>query len=117
MTSPLGAVAAFGSSCTWAYASARYAIASAEVSPVRVNLVRMVTAWPLFVLAGLLSGTLGHGLTSRHVGWLFVSTLCSYGFADSLFFSAARRIGVSSALAIASTYPLWAALKGTLIDH
>lgn len=117
MTSPLGAAAALGSSCTWAYASTRYAVAAREVSPVRVNLFRMIYALPFFVAGGLWTGTLGRGLTLRHLGLLLVSTLCSYAFADNVFFAAARRIGVSSALAIASSYPLWAALKGTLIDH
>jgi drug/metabolite transporter, DME family len=115
-TSPLGALAALGSSGTWAYASARYALTAREVSPIRVNLVRMLVAWPFYLGMGLITGTLGHGVLPRHVGWLALSTICSYAFADSLFFAAARRIGVSSALAIASTYPLWAALKGTLVD-
>jgi drug/metabolite transporter (DMT)-like permease len=112
----LGAAAALASSATWAYASARYAQASREVSPVRVNLVRMAIAWPAFVTIGFVTGTLGHGLTARHLSWLTLSTFCSYAFADTLFFAAARRIGVSSALAIASSYPLWAALKGTIVD-
>jgi drug/metabolite transporter (DMT)-like permease len=117
VTTPfLGAAAALGSSATWAYASARYAQASREVSPVRVNLVRMAIAWPAFVAVGIVTGTLGHGLTARHLSWLTLSTFCSYAFADTLFFAAARLIGVSSALAIASSYPLWAALKGTIVD-
>ncbi len=112
----LGALAAFGSSVTWAYASARYALASREVSPLRVNLVRMMLSTPIFLGAALLTNTLTAGVTLRHLGWLALSTLCSFALADNLFFAAAKRIGVSSALAIASTYPLWAALKGTLID-
>jgi drug/metabolite transporter (DMT)-like permease len=116
MTSPLGAAAAVTASATWAYASTRYAIAAREVSPVRVNLTRMLMAWPVFVALGMLDGSLGRGLAPRNLGWLALSTFCSYAFADSLFFAAARRIGASSALAIASTYPLWAALKGTLVD-
>jgi drug/metabolite transporter (DMT)-like permease len=43
--------------------------------------------------------------------------LCSYAFADVLFFSAARRIGISTALSIASIYPLWAAAYGALVRH
>jgi drug/metabolite transporter (DMT)-like permease len=43
-----------------------------------------------------------------------LSVLCAYGFADSVFFTAARRVGVTTALAIASSYPLWAALAGAL---
>src|SRR4029079_10772957 len=98
--SGLGAAAAFGSSAAWAYASARYALAAREVSPVRVNLVRMLAAWPVFIAIGLGQGTLGRGLSPRPLGWLTLSTLCSYALADNLFFAAARRLGVSSALAI-----------------
>jgi drug/metabolite transporter (DMT)-like permease len=112
---PLGIAAALSSSATWAYASARYALASREVSPVRVNLVRVAVALPLFFAAGAATGGLG-GLSPRGLGLLTISTLCSYAFADSLFFAAARRIGVASALAIASSYPLWAALKGAAFD-
>lgn len=116
MIAPLAVGAALGSSATWAYASARYAMTAREVSPVRVNLVRMLMAWPVFVAIALWDGSLGRGLTPQHLSWLALSTFCSYAFADSLFFASARRLGVSSALAIASTYPLWAALKGTLVD-
>jgi drug/metabolite transporter (DMT)-like permease len=116
MKTPLAAAAALGSSATWAYASARYAITSREVSPVRLSLTRMLMAWPAFVLLEAIDGSLGHGVGPRQLGWLALSTLCSYALADNLFFSAARRIGVSSALAIASTYPLWSALKGTVVD-
>jgi drug/metabolite transporter (DMT)-like permease len=59
-------------------------------------------------------GAFAH-LPLARVALLTTSVVCSYGFADALFFLAARRIGVSTALAIASTYPLWAALYGTLI--
>ncbi len=113
----IGAAAALMSSVTWAYGSARYAIASREVAPPRVNFVRIAITLPVFLLIGLVDRSLGHGLTLHAVAWLMFSALCSSAFADSLFFAAAQRIGVSSALAIASTYPLWAALKGVLFDH
>ena len=106
-----GTLAALGSSATWAYATTRYALASRDVSPIRVNLARMLVSLPIFLGLGLATGSLGRGLTSASLGWLGLSTLCSYALADNLFFAAARRLGVSSALAIASTYPLWAAVK------
>ena len=42
------------------------------------------------------------------------SVLCAYGFADNVFFASARRVGITTALAIASSYPLWAALVGVV---
>src|SRR5581483_8845738 len=54
------------------------------------------------------------GLEPRRALWLLASVVCSYALGDSLFFTAARRLGVSTALSIASTYPLWAAAAGAL---
>jgi drug/metabolite transporter (DMT)-like permease len=115
-TAAWGAFAAFGSSCTWAYASARYAQASRDVGSTRVNLARATVVVPIYLAAvAITSGTHAFDhVTPTGVAWLFASVICSYGLADNLFFSSARRIGVSTALAIASTYPLWAALVGAL---
>lgn len=82
----------------------------------RVSFARMVVAAPLWIAASLVLGIDRHGLTPRALTILGLSTLCSYAFADSVFFAAASSIGVSSAMAIASTYPLWAALEGTLVE-
>jgi drug/metabolite transporter (DMT)-like permease len=46
------------------------------------------------------------------LGWLALSTLTSYGLGDALFFTSARSLGVPAAMAIASTYPLWAVVTG-----
>src|SRR6185369_14412671 len=113
----LGPFAALTSSFTWAFASTRYAQASRVAGAVRVNLCRAVIVVPIYLVAVVVtrgSGSLD-GLAPGKVGWLLASVLCSYGFADGLFFIAARRIGVPTALSIASTYPLWAALWGALV--
>ncbi|HXU74249.1 MAG TPA: DMT family transporter, partial [Polyangia bacterium] len=112
----LGAFAAVASAALWAYASTRYALASRAVGSARVNLTRSSTVLPLFLVATLVS-THGHllaGISGTRAAWLALSVLCAYGFADNLFFAAARRVGVTTALAIASSYPLWAALLGTV---
>jgi drug/metabolite transporter (DMT)-like permease len=113
----LGALAALGSASLWAFASARYAQASRTLGAPRVNLVRTLIVLPLFLGATLLSdGNVRlQGVTAGRVAWLFLSVLCSYALADGLFFAAARRIGISTALAIASSYPLWAALIGVAV--
>ena len=111
----LGALAAVGSAALWAYASTRYALASRAVGSARVNLTRSSTVLPLFLVAALVT-THGHllaGITGTRATWLALSVLCAYGFADNVFFAAARRVGITTALAIASSYPLWAALVGT----
>jgi drug/metabolite transporter (DMT)-like permease len=114
-----GPLAAFGASVTWAYASARYARVSREVGSARVNLARAVTASAFFAALYALTGD--HAaptqLSAQAVAWLLASIVASYAFGDSLFFTAARRVGVTTALSIASVYPIWAALFGALVAH
>jgi drug/metabolite transporter (DMT)-like permease len=54
------------------------------------------------------------GVDGTRAAWLGLSVLCAYGFADNVFFAAARRVGITTALAIASSYPLWAAVVGVV---
>ncbi len=111
-----GALAALASAALWAFASTRYALASRALGSARVNLTRATTVLPIFAVATLLS-TRGHLLADvngARAGWLLVSVFCAYAFADNVFFAAARRVGVTTALAIASSYPLWAAVAGSL---
>ncbi len=119
MSSLAGALAALGSSFTWAYASARYTTASQTIGAVRVNLARVLVAAPIYcVVTAILHGSAATTpITPAHLAWLTTSVVCSYGFADVLFFAAARNLGISTALAIASIYPLWSALAGALFGH
>jgi DME family drug/metabolite transporter len=116
MTDSLGAVAAFTASVTWAFASARYAQMSESAGPVRVNLLRALAAAALW--SGALALVEGPGALSRvdaaHTLLLAGSIVCSYAIGDSVFYAAATRAGISVALAIATIYPLWAALYGAL---
>lgn len=111
-----GAIAAILSSALWAFGSTRYALGSRTIGSARVNLTRATVVLPVYALATLVS-TRGHvfaGIGGRAAVWLAASVLCSYAFADNVFFAAARRVGVTTALAIASSYPLIAALVGAL---
>lgn len=110
----LGALCAFMASITWAYASTRYADAARVAGGVRINLLRALSASLLWIVAfGVVEGfgSLQRLEGSRALN-LALSIACSYAFGDGLFFAAATRLGVSSALAIATIYPLWAALYG-----
>ena len=115
MSAYLGPLGAFTASVTWAFASTHYAEAARTAGAVRVGLVRAVCASVLWLLAL----ALGEGLDALgqidapHALCLAGSIVCSYALGDRVFFAAALRIGVSSALAIATIYPLWAALYGT----
>jgi drug/metabolite transporter (DMT)-like permease len=111
-------LAAFTASVTWAYATAYYSRASRVVGAARVNLARVVVALPTFIVIRLIRGGDGFvsGITPAQAAWLVGSVVCSYAFADSLFLAAARHIGITTALSIASTYPVWAAMWGAFVD-
>ena len=112
----IGAFAAVASAALWAFASTRYAQASRAVGSARVNLTRATTVLPVFLVVALVTthGRLWAGIDGTRAAWLALSVLCAYGFADNVFFASARRLGITTALAIASSYPLWAALAGAL---
>ncbi len=114
MSSPLGALAALGSSFTWAYASPRYTQLSRGAGSLRINRARVLIVLPIYAAVALLDPAPWSALSAAKLGWLAAASFCSYGFADSLFFAAGRRIGISTASAIASIYPLWAAVSGIL---
>jgi drug/metabolite transporter (DMT)-like permease len=117
MSAYLGALGAFTASVTWAFASTRYAEVARTEGAVRVGLLRALSASALWLLAlaatdGVLAWT---RIDARQALCLTGSIVCSYALGDRVFFAAASRLGVSSALAIATIYPLWAALFGALV--
>lgn len=112
----LGPLCALCSSVTWAYGSAVYAREARRTGAVAVNFARSVIVLPLFVIGAILL----HGraellaLSPRQLGWLGLSSICSYGLGDLVFYLAAMRLGTPTALAIGSVYPVWATLAGAL---
>jgi drug/metabolite transporter (DMT)-like permease len=114
----LGALGAFTASVTWAFASERYAEAARAAGTVRVNLLRALSAASLWWIGlGLVEGFGSLTSVSAHSALLLAASIaCSYAIGDGIFFRAAARLGVSAALAIATIYPLWAALYGALVN-
>jgi len=112
----LGPLCALGSSITWALAASVYTQTAGRIGAASTNFFRAVIVLPLFVVtAAVLHGPQAFlALSAAQVGWLALSTLCSYALGDLLFYMAALRLGTPTALAIASSYPAWAALSGAL---
>lgn len=115
----LGPFCALMSSATWAMGSAAYTRLSISYSAASVNLTRAVVAAPLFLLAWIVleEGARSPLRTLFEVDswtwlWLLLSIISSYGLGDVIFLGAARRVGVLTALAIASAYPIWTGLIG-----
>ena len=117
----LGPISALASSATWAIGSAQYSRLSHSYSAFAVNFARGLLAFPLFfIFSFVLAGGVTEGLTqfaevSRvRFAWFALSMIASYGLGDVLFLWSTRAIGVPTALAIASGYPLWTAAAGTV---
>jgi drug/metabolite transporter (DMT)-like permease len=117
----LGPICAFASSVTWALGSNGYAYLTKRYSAFSVNLTRTFFALPLFIilsfiLAGGWEGWIAsfREIGASHIGWYSLSMFASYGFGDALFYWSAQYLPISSALAIASCYPLWTTLIGKL---
>jgi len=112
----LGAIAAFTASVTWAFASARYAQAAESAGGVRVNLLRALAAAGLWLSAlAIVQGPAALvAVDAQHTLLLAGSIACSYALGDAVFYAAAKRAGISVALAVATVYPLWAALYGAI---
>lgn len=117
----IGPLCAFLSSVTWAIGSSGYSKICRTHSAFAVNFSRALVALPLFILVTFVSeGGIEGGLRAfqelgwNHVGWFSLSMFASYGLGDVLFLWSAKNIGVPSALAIASSYPIWTTLMGVL---
>ncbi len=104
-------------SCTWALGVSTYAVISRTQPAFQIACMRALLSLPLFFLiliwqSGGFSGAFAafHAAPPDAIAWLAVSIIASYALGDVLFLWSTRSLGISGALAIASTYPLWTAL-------
>ncbi len=114
-----GPWSSFLSSFTWALGATVYSKLSEKYSSPAVNFARALVAFPLFILTLFIFNnfdpsifTAFFSLEFRRWGWFLLSILGSFVIGDTLFFLSTHCIGVPAALAIASTYPIWAAISG-----
>lgn len=116
--SEFGPLASFLSSCTWAIGATGYSALSTRFSSPAINTARALVALPLFLLTFLLlegqSFHLLFTIEAKRWFWFFMSVVGSYAIGDVLFLLSTRSLGVPSALAIASIYPVWSAVAGFL---
>lgn len=117
----LGPLCAFLSAATWAIGGSLYSKLSLTHSSPSINFTRAMVAFPIFVICSVfislkMQSNIFTAVTSDHVFWLLVSNVSSYALADVLFYASTRILGIPSALAIASSYPLLAALAAWAKD-
>ncbi len=82
-----------------------------------VNFTRSLVALPLFCVTLFLFGGAAAfeqlaELSLRQWLWFAASILGSFALGDTLFFLSIHALGVPVAMAIAATFPIWAALAG-----
>jgi drug/metabolite transporter (DMT)-like permease len=111
----LGILAAFSSSITWAIGVTAYSKLATQSNPATINFSRSAISLPIFLVGSILTESASWmNIQIDQIIWLIVSILSSYAFGDVLFLFSALRIGVPGALAIASTYILWASIAGVV---
>lgn len=112
----LGAISSFGASVTWAIGVSVYTLLFRKYGASTINFSRTVVAFLCFLLTFVF--TTDHSIflniNLERIGWLAVSIICSYAFADYLLLQAVQFIGLPSSLAIGSIYPLWSGLFGVI---
>jgi uncharacterized membrane protein len=117
----LGPLCAFLASCTWAVGASTYAALAGRASAPAINGTRALIALPaLLLILAVDRGPQGAiaalaSLPPRQVAFLALSIASSYALGDVLLLVAARRLGLPAALAVASTFPFWAAAGGVVI--
>lgn len=111
-----GPLGAFMASVTWTLGAAFYSKLSQRHSPFAVNWARTWAALPVWILFTWYFTRESFALIDTpHVTWFVVSMMSSYALADALFLRSVKSLGFPTAQAVASTYPLWAALTGYFV--
>ncbi len=113
----IGELAALGAALSWAIAPILYRSALANIKPVSANIVRCsINGAVLFAV--LLAGGLAGWLTVLSP-WVIVLTVVSgvinLGVGDTLYLYGIKALGVSRAVPLASSYPLFSFIWSILL--
>jgi drug/metabolite transporter (DMT)-like permease len=113
----IGELAALGAALSWAIAPILYRSALANIKPVSANIVRCsINGAVLFAV--LLAGGLAGWLTALSP-WVIVLTVVSgvinLGVGDTLYLYGIKALGVSRAVPLASSYPLFSFIWSILL--
>jgi drug/metabolite transporter (DMT)-like permease len=113
----LGEFAALGAAFCWAVAPILYRQALFKANPVSANIVRCVTNASVMLLLLVALGKLG-ALTSlplNVVAVVVVSGVIGLGVGDTLYLYGLKSVGVSVAVPLAATYPLFSLVWATFL--
>ncbi|MGF3522381.1 MAG: DMT family transporter [Candidatus Bathyarchaeia archaeon] len=112
----IGEFAALGAAISWAVAPLFYRNALEDTNPVSANIVRCVTNGLVLTVLLVASGTVGvlASLPTWVILVAIVSGAIGLGVGDTLYMLGLKTIGVSRAVPLASTYPLFSLLWAVL---
>lgn len=113
----IGELAALGAALSWAIAPLLYRKALSNTKPISANIVRCATnaAVLLVILVGFgLAGTLA-GLPFWVVAVVVGSGVLGLGIGDTLYMFGLKSIGVSRAVPLAASYPLFSLVWAVLL--
>jgi drug/metabolite transporter (DMT)-like permease len=116
-TQTLGQLAALGTAFCWAITSVSFESAGKRVGSLQVNLVRLVVAFLIFTVLGLVvHGRLLPFHAGRHVWiWLTLSGFVGFVFGDLFLFQAFVDVGARRAMLVYSSVPPMTAIIGWLV--
>ena len=114
----LGELAALGTAISWTVSAVLYRRALADTKPLQANIVRLSCTSLLLVAFVVVIGksTVFTSLPLYAVALSSLSGLIGLGLGDTLYMVSLKQIGVSRAVPISCTYPLFSLLFALLIQ-
>ncbi len=114
----LGELAALGTAITWTVSAVLYRRALADTKPLQANIVRLSCTSLLLVafVVAIGKSTVFTSLPLYAVALSSLSGLIGLGLGDTLYMVSLKQIGVSRAVPISCTYPLFSLLFALLIQ-
>jgi DME family drug/metabolite transporter len=113
----IGELFALGAALCWAAAPILYRRALLNAKPISANIVRCTTNAGVLVAALLLLGKV-EALTALPIGtviFVVVSGVIGLGVGDTLYMIGLKYVGVSRAVPLASSYPLFSVIWATFL--
>jgi drug/metabolite transporter (DMT)-like permease len=113
----IGEVAALGAAISWAVAPILYRKALQDTKPLTANIVRCAANAAVMVVVLLAFGLVDVllALPSEVIGLTIVSGIIGLGIGDTLYMVGLKSVGVSRAVPLAATYPLFSFLWSVLL--
>jgi DME family drug/metabolite transporter len=115
----IGELAALGAALSWTVSAMLYGRALQQTKPISANIVRLsCTSAVLLILLIVVAGSVGLGNLRLDVAVIAgVSGIIGLGLGDTLYMVSIKLMGVSRAVPITCTYPLFNLLWATFLIH